>query len=60
MQTSAYLTPKEAAEYLHLSRRTIYEWVRTGRLMSYKTGPHRSGKVLIKQIDLDRCLTRND
>jgi excisionase family DNA binding protein len=61
MQTSAaYVSPKEAAEHLGLSIKTIYNWIQQGRLPSYKTGAHRGGRVLIKLKDVEGALQRND
>ena len=33
-----YLTPLEAAEILRVDRRTIYEWLETGKLKAKKIG----------------------
>jgi excisionase family DNA binding protein len=35
---SPYLTPSEAAAILRVDRRTIYEWLRTGKLSGIKFG----------------------
>ena len=34
----AYLTIPEAAEYLRVSPRTVYRWLREGRLQRFKLG----------------------
>jgi excisionase family DNA binding protein len=34
----AYLTPQETAELLRVDRRTIYNWIRTGKLKAIKFG----------------------
>jgi excisionase family DNA binding protein len=33
-----YLTPQEAAEELRVTRRTLYTWLRSGRLKGYRAG----------------------
>lgn len=33
-----YLTPAEAAKILRVDRRTIYEWLRSGKLKAVKFG----------------------
>lgn len=33
-----YLTPEEVAEELRVTRRTVYEWLGTGRLKAYRAG----------------------
>lgn len=47
-----WLSPQEAAEYLGVSRATIYRWVKGGKLTI-----HKMGKVArIKKQDLDRLM----
>ena len=46
---SDLLTIDEAAAYLRTPKATLYGWVRTGKLASYKLGTH----LLFKQSDLD-------
>ena len=36
-----YLTPAQAADMLHVTPRTVYEWVRTGRLAALHAGGRR-------------------
>lgn len=33
------LTPAEVAEQLGISRNTVYDWIREGRLPAHKYGP---------------------
>ncbi|MCX7706948.1 MAG: helix-turn-helix domain-containing protein [Anaerolineae bacterium] len=33
-----FLTIPEAAEYLHVSERSVYRWLRTGRLRCFRLG----------------------
>jgi excisionase family DNA binding protein len=35
---AAYLTPGEASEVLRVDRRTIYEWLRSGKLKAVRFG----------------------
>ena len=37
-QHSLYLTPLEAAEILRVDRRTIYEWLRSGKIKAVRFG----------------------
>lgn len=46
------LTPEEVADKLRVTRRTVYEWLRTGRLKGLKAGPF----WRIRPVDLDRFL----
>ena len=46
------LTPEEVADTLRVTRRTVYEWLRTGRLRGLKAGPF----WRIRPEDLDRFL----
>ncbi|PZN07746.1 MAG: hypothetical protein DIU76_04010 [Bacillota bacterium] len=46
------LTPEEVADILRVTRRTVYEWLRTGRLRGLKAGPF----WRIRPEDLDRFL----
>ncbi|MBU4533589.1 MAG: helix-turn-helix domain-containing protein [Firmicutes bacterium] len=46
-------TPEEAAEYLKVTRRTIYNWLLSGRLPGQKLGPK---LWRIRKQDLDAML----
>lgn len=35
---AAYLTPEEAAKILRVDRRTVYEWLRSGKLKAVQFG----------------------
>ncbi|HEY8424605.1 MAG TPA: helix-turn-helix domain-containing protein [Limnochordales bacterium] len=50
------LTPEEVADTLRVTRRTVYEWLRTGRLRGLKAGPF----WRIRPEDLDRFLAGAD
>jgi len=50
-----YITTKEAADQLGLSRRRIYDFIKAKRLPATKVG----GIWLIKQSDLDLVKDRN-
>lgn len=45
---SEYLTAEQVADAIGVTRRTVYDWLRTGKLKGKKIG----GKWLIKRIDL--------
>lgn len=51
-----WLTIEEAAEYLRVSRRTIYRWVHDGLLPGYRAGPR--GPWRFRQEDLDGLMRR--
>lgn len=46
-----YMTPREAAEKLRCSRRTIYNHIKAGRLKVYRFGSN-NGRILIHEDDL--------
>jgi excisionase family DNA binding protein len=50
MQT--WLTPKEAADYLRVSKETIYRLARSKKIKSYKP----SRKIVFKESDLDKYI----
>lgn len=52
MQERAYLTKKEAAEYLRLSRATLDRLVKKRELLSAKIGK----KVIFRRKDLDKFM----
>lgn len=47
-----YLTPQEAADQLRVTRRTLYTWLRTGRLKGYRAGD----KWLVDPEDIKKFL----
>jgi excisionase family DNA binding protein len=47
-------TPAEAAEYLKVSRRTLYRFLKQGRLSAVKLN---GGGLRIRQSDLEAALT---
>lgn len=51
-------TIDEAADYLRISRRTIYHLIRDGQLTAYRVG--RGGHRRFKSEDLDSALHRED
>ncbi|HNT53273.1 MAG TPA: helix-turn-helix domain-containing protein [Anaerolineaceae bacterium] len=53
-ETSEYLKIAEAAQFLGVSRRTIYRWVWSGDLPANRVG----GLYLIRRADLQAMLTR--
>ena len=52
-----YMSLLEAAAWLHISRRTLARWCRSG-LPSYRGIA--GGKVLVRGCDVERFLTRQD
>ncbi|WP_272999437.1 helix-turn-helix domain-containing protein [Hydrogenibacillus schlegelii] len=50
------LTPEEVAERLRVTRRSVYEWLRTGRLRGLKAGT----RWRIRPEDLERFLSEED
>ena len=52
----ALLTPREVAEQLRVSERTLWRWIDKKILTSIKLGPNRGGTVRIRQSDLDAYL----
>ena len=53
-----WFTVDEAAQYLRVSRRTIYQLVREGELVSYRVGE--AGHKRFKREDLDRAMHKED
>lgn len=53
---SDLLTPAGAAAELHLTARTIRQWIASGRLPALRTDPGRGGKLLVRRGDLLRLL----
>jgi excisionase family DNA binding protein len=47
-----YLTPKEVAAILKVSRLTVYRWIKIGKLESVKI----AGIVRIKRIDFEKFI----
>ena len=54
--TQEWFTVEEAAEYLRLSRRTIYKFVKVGRLSAYRIGNERH--LRFRRQGLDRVPVR--
>ena len=54
VSASPWLTLDEAAKHIGVSRRTIYAWVKSGRLTAYRT--EAGGTLRFRTEDLDRCL----
>lgn len=50
--TERFYTPKKAAEYVGVSRSTIYLWVKQGRLKQRKLG----GRLFFEKVELDNLL----
>ena len=52
-----YLTVKQAATRLNVSKWTIYRWIHDGRLKASKLSP---GTVRIKQDDVDALVANTE
>ena len=50
---SAYVHPAELADYLGMSRRTVYYWIAKGAIVAVKV----SGTLLIPIAEARACLT---
>lgn len=46
-----WLTIEEAAEYLRVSKRTIYRWLHDGLLPGYRAGPRGPWRFLREDLD---------
>jgi len=51
---SEWLTPKEAAAYVRLHPKTLYRYVRAGKLQEYRPGG--TGRPRFRREDLDALL----
>lgn len=47
-----YLTVTQVCELLHISRLTLYRWVKQGKLKATKVGQ----KLLIDQLDIQKLI----
>ena len=54
MTDEIYYTIEEVAKMLKVVYLTVYRWIRSGRLTSYKAGK----QYRIKQIDLEKFMER--
>lgn len=52
----ALVPATSAAEFLHVSTRTLRTYVRTGRIRALRTSPSGSGRVLIARSELAKFL----
>mgnify|MGYP001558754258 CR=1 FL=1 len=48
-----YYTPKEIAEMFRVSDRTVYAWIRTGKIVAEA---YRIGRKLISEIELENFI----
>lgn len=53
------LTPREAADQLRITERTLYRWIEQNLISTIKVGPGRGGVVRIRKSALDAYLERN-
>ena len=52
-QTGGFLSTKDAAKYIGLSRAGLYRKVAAGEIPVHKLGEHRNCRVVIARADLD-------
>lgn len=52
--TGGFLSPKDAAHYLGVSRPFLYRRIKEGQIKVHKLDPRRNGKVIIARSELDR------
>jgi len=50
-----YYTPKEIAEMLNISDRTVYAWINTGKVRAVR---YRERRMLISEIELNKYLSK--
>ena len=50
-----YYSPKEIAEMLSISDRTVYAWIKTGKV---KAVPYQIRKMMISEIELERFVSK--
>ncbi len=50
-----WLPKKDAIRYLHISQRTIENWVNLGIICSYQLG----GRIFFDQFELDEAILRS-
>jgi len=60
LKMKAYLTTKEAAEYLNIPLKTLYFYIHKKIITFYKTGNKGNCTTLFKPADLDNFLVRNE
>lgn len=53
MDGEQYLTPEQVADLVQVTRRTVYNWIKTGKLKAYKVG----NMVRVRHKDLDAFIT---
>ena len=51
VMTKEWFTVDEAAEYLRVSRRTIYKLVKDGRLLAFRIGQERHQRFRLNDLD---------
>jgi excisionase family DNA binding protein len=55
-QTSVWLTPEEAAQYLNIKRRTLLLWTRQGKVKGHRLSGTRRHVWRYRYADLDAML----
>ncbi len=49
-----YYSPKEIAEMFNISDRTVYAWIKTGKI---KAVPYQIKRIMISEIELDKFIS---
>lgn len=55
--SSIWMTAEEAASYLRISLKTLYNYKCKGKIVGHNRGGLRSGGLLFKKIDLDNFIS---
>lgn len=50
-----HYSPKEIAEMFNISDRTVYAWIRTGKM---KAMPYQIRKMMISEIELEKFISK--
>lgn len=58
--TGGFLRPKDAAQYIGLSRPTLYRLIADGKIKVHKLGEKRNCRVVIARSELDRFVLSHD
>lgn len=51
------ITVRQACELLHVTRQTIYEWIKAGRLRAFRLSDNPKGRVRLSKRDVMALLT---
>jgi len=54
------ITVRQACELLHMTRQTVYNYIRSGRLRAYRLSANPQGRVRLSRRDVLNLLTPID